>query len=231
MHLLHLGEHFNAGGECVLLHLQFHMAVLGPLCFLLSAVQAQGVAGDHVFHSVPLLPGGPLLAVGRSRVGPGGLQPLFQAAQLLAHRLVPVQHLLGGSGQSGQQGLGLVGVGGLHSLPAPQLLQLLGQGACGTQGLLGLLILLLHAAAGLLQLGLDLIQPGAPLGDLALQAVLTALPLLQLLPDTGGALQIVLDVASKYRDGRLQLPDGSVPALNGKAQLVGLDLLLPHLHR
>ena len=39
----------------------------------------------------------------------------------------------------------------------------------------------------------------------------------------------MLDAALEHGHRRLQLPDGGLPALDGKAQLVGLDLLVPHL--
>ena len=40
----------------------------------------------------------------------------------------------------------------------------------------------------------------------------------------------MLDIAFQYGNGRLQFPDGGISALNGKAQLIRLDLLVPHLH-
>ena len=127
--LLHLGEHFNAGGQGVLIHPQAGVALLGLGGLLFPALQPQGVARDHVLDAVPLLPGLLQLLVRLPQVGAGKVQPLLQAAQLLAHRLVPVQHLLGGGGQGGEESLGLVGVGGLGGLLPPQRLQLLGQGA------------------------------------------------------------------------------------------------------
>ena len=214
--LLHFGQHFDAGGQGILLHAQLHIPLPGLLRLLPAALQAQGIAGDDVFHAVPLLQGLIQLLLGLLHVLAGVLQPLLQGGKLPAQALVPVQHLL-------------VGVGGLHGLPVPQLLQLPGQGARGAQGLLGLCVLLLHLAAALLQGLLHLGQAGAALGDLAVQTVLAALPLLQLLPDAGGVFQVVLDVAAQHRHGGVQFPDGGVPALDGKAQLVSLDLLVPHL--
>ena len=126
--LLHLGEQLDPGGQGVLIHPQAGVALLSLGGLLLPALQPQGVAGDHVLDAVPLLPGLFQLLVRLPQVGAGKLQPLLQASQLLAHRLVPVQHLLGGGGQGGEKGLGLVGVGGLGGLLPPQGLQLLGQG-------------------------------------------------------------------------------------------------------
>ena len=105
------------------------MALRGLGGLLFPALQPQGVAGDHVLDAVTLLPGLLQLLVRLPQVGAGKVQPFLQAAQLLAHRLVPVQHLLGGGGQGGEESLGLVGVGGLGGLLPPQRLQLLGQGA------------------------------------------------------------------------------------------------------
>ena len=126
--LLHLGEHMDAGGNGILLHLELDMGLLGGPGLLLPAVQAHGVAADDVQQGIPVLPG-----LGQLLPGPGGLLPghgelLLPLGQLLPHRLVPVQQLLGGGGQRGEQGSGLRGGGGLYGLFLPQGLQLVPQG-------------------------------------------------------------------------------------------------------
>ena len=124
-----------------------------------------------------------------------------------------------------------MGVGRLDRLLPPQLLQLPGQSPRRAQGLLGGGVFLLPLSPGPLQLPVDLCQAAAPLRALAGEAVLPPLPLFQLLLDAGRILQIVLDAAFQHRDGGLQLPDRGLPALDGKAQPVGLHLFFPHLSR
>lgn len=124
-----------------------------------------------VLHRVPLLPppcqGLPGLTLGGAPL----LQPAVQLPQLLAHRLVPVQHLLSGSRQGGEQGLGLGGGGRLHGLLLPQFLQLPCQGPGRLGRLLGLLALAPQLLPHPSQLVLDFGQPLLPLADLAPQAV------------------------------------------------------------
>ena len=160
---LHLGEHPDPGGQGVFVHFKADMALSGLLRLLFPPVQPQGIARDHIFHCVLLLLRLPqLLLCGggfRSRL----LLPPVQPAELLAHRLVPVQHLLGGGSQGGQQGLGLMGIGCLDRLLPPQLLQFLSQSSRRAQGLLGGGVLLLRLFSGPFQLLVDLCQTGAPL--------------------------------------------------------------------
>ena len=228
---LHLGEHPDPGGQGVFVHLEADMALSGLLRLLFPPVQPQGIARDHIFHCVPLLLRLPQLLLRGGEFRSRLLLPPVQPAELLAHRLVPVQHLLGGGSQSGQQGLGLMGIGCLDRLLPPQLLQFLSQSSRRAQGLLGGGVLLLRLFSGPFQLLVDLCQTGAPLRNLAGEAVLPPLPLLQFLPDAGRILQIVLDAAFQHRNGGLQLPDRGLPALNGKAQPVSLHLFFPHLGR
>ena len=162
MELLHLTEHPDPGNQGVFVHFKADMALSGLLRLLFPPVQPQGVARDHVFHRVPLLPGLLKLLHRGGRLRRRRRLPPVQLTELLTHRPVPVHHLLGGGGQSGQQGLGLMGVGRFDRLHPPQLLQFPGQSPRRAQGLLGGGVLLLRLSPGLFQLFIDRSQPGAP---------------------------------------------------------------------
>ena len=88
--LLHFGEHPDARGEGILLHLQLHLALFGLFRLFSAAVHTQGVTLNDIFGGVPLL-----LGLGDGLAGgPGflfcGVGAVGQLPDLTAHRLVPV---------------------------------------------------------------------------------------------------------------------------------------------
>ena len=226
--LFHLGEHVDAALEGVFLHLELDVALLRLPGLLLPAVQPQAVAVDHVLEGVPILPGLIQGLAGLPLLCFEGLEPLLPGGELLPHRLVPIQQLLGGGGQGGQQGLGLGRGGGLHRLLLPQLLQLGGQGAGGAGGLVGLRLAGGQLGLELLRLRRQLVQPGPPLGDLGGNGARPALLLLQLPPDAIPVLQVVLDVGFQHGDGVLQAVGVGLPLHHLEADALGLHVLVPH---
>ena len=141
MHLFHLCEQLDPGGEGVLLHLELHVGVLRALGLFPAGLHPQLIAVDDVLDPVPLLHRVIISALGGAHFLLSLLQAFLQLIGLPADGLIPVQHFLGRGGQGGQQSLGLGSAGGAQVSPVPQLLQLPGQSARRASGLLRLLTL------------------------------------------------------------------------------------------
>ena len=227
--LLHLGEHVDAGLEGVLLHLELDMALLGLLGLFPAGLQPQAVAVEHILEGIPVLPGLGQLLLGRVPALLKLAHPLLTGGQLLMHRLIPVQQLLGRGGQGGEQSLGLGGGGVFHRLLPAQLLQLSGQGACGADGLLGLPLFRGQLRRQGVQLAHQRPQTLLPLGNLGADGVGPPLLLLQLPPDAVPVLQVVLDVGPEYRHGVFQSVGVGLPLHHLEADALGLHVLVPHL--
>ena len=226
--LFHFGEHPDAGGKGVFLHLEPALAFFRVGGALFPGLAANLVAADDVFDGIPLLRGlGKLLLKG---VSAGTCLPDAPVlpGELLAQALVPVEELLGGGGQGGEQLPGLQGGGAAQPLPLPQGGELFVEGAHALQQLLGARLQCGKLVPGGAHIRLKALQTIPALRNLVGKGAGAALLLLQLAAQALGVLGVILDVVAQQGDGILVLAGGAIRCAQGLPQALRLQILLLH---
>ena len=205
------------------------MPLLGLVQPALAGLEAHLVAADDVFGRVPVLSYLVQFLLGGGQRLPRLGGPVLLLLELLAQLLLPVIQLLGGGGQGGQQLLGLPGGGGLQPLPLLEALQLLIQRARRAQHLPHAVRQGVDALLAGGHVPPDLLQAAPALLDLGGDGARPPLLLLQLLADALGVFAVVFHVVLQQGDAVLAGVDLLVQAGLPSPQLLGLDILVPHL--
>ena len=205
------------------------MPLLGLVQPALAGLEAHLVAADDVFGRVPVLSYLVQFLLGGGQRLPRLGGPVLLLLELLAQLLLPVIQLLGGGGQGGQQLLGLPGGGGLQPLPLLEALQLLIQRARRAQHLPHAVRQGVDALLAGGHVPPDLLQAAPALLNLGGDGARPPLLLLQLLADALGVFAVVFHVVLQQGDAVLAGVDLLVQAGLPSPQLLGLDILAPHL--